>query len=1135
MSQIITVYVSSTTEDLRDYRTAARAAIRDLGLVPILLERFPAQDAAAVRARHRMVNRAAIYVGIYAWRYGWVPSESVGGQAGLSIPALEHTWAEEQGIPRLYFLLDPTHPWPDIPPYVDADPAAQAQLAAFKKQLQDEPGAFTFTTPDDLETALKVALSDVVKDLTGTLPAVGGWRRPAARLALANFVGRQDDATRLGALLTSGEGVAVLRGGGGIGKTALALHLADHLDFPGGVLWVSLGPDAVRPEAVVPPILAAWVEAHAEGRTLAPGDLTPERVRALLSDAPGRMLAVVDDVWHVEPARELHKALPDGTALLITTLDARVEAPGHNYTLQPLSSADALDLLTDRLREAGIDAEPLSGVLRALSRLLEGHALALDLMARLLIEQGAERASELLEGLAANLDGNTPLHALTLEQAIERADPLEAALYLSYGGLGYGFDAIREDLQAKFRALSVIAPGASFERRTAFAVWGLGTADATLSESSAEYAEGALAELVRAGLLEHLPDRDRYALHIVPHLYARALSAQAGEHDAALGHYIRHVIGDLAAGLAEHPTQGTNLDHLHYVGTLLLDRIQRDVLGDTTLEALAEPESSLALPDTDDLPDAAQWLVWGRDFAVITAGYVLHRLFNAEGRRWLSLGLACARLTGDRERTALFVDGLAAWHTQHGNADRSMSYLETSCRIYRDNDNREAEVAALDRLSELYNAHGRTADALDLYKRAVRLKRDLGDQAGEAVTMAQMGRVYSSAGQTQRALNLFQQALPRLREAGNQGAEARALHDIGEIHNATGEHRRALELFQQALPLHRAAGDRAGEARTLNNIGEVFFTAGQTQRALEVYEQALAMLREEHDQTGIARALNNIGEVYSHTHENQKALEYFQAALPLHRESADRIGEARTLYNLAHLYTNKKQYEPALKLYRESLRIAREIGDRRGEAHTLNGIGGCYHATDQPQRALEVYQQALPLYRAMSDRAGEATMLNNVGLIFRATGEYERALTFYRQALPLYRALGDQAGEAAALNNMGLVYRALGQPQRTLDLYQEALALRRTLGDRAGEALLLFNIGMVLHKAFGRTTEAIGYLEQCVTIEEAIGHRDLKHDRATLDKLRRLLAGGTPPSDPVSPAETGPDEDTAPPDHEEDA
>ncbi len=787
MSQIITVYVSSTTEDLHDYRAAARAAIRDLGLVPILLERFPAQDAAAVRARRRMLGRAAIYVGIFAQRYGWVPSEAVGGQAGLSIPALEHAWAEEQDTPRLYFMLDPAQPWPDTPPYVDDDPEAQTQLAAFKARIQDEPGAFTFTTPDDLESALKVALSDVVKELTGTLPVVGGWRRPAPPLALANFVGRHDDVTRLGALLTAGEGVAVLRGGGGIGKTALALHLADHLDFPGGVLWVSLGPDARRPEAVVPPILAAWAEAHATGRTLAPGDLTPERVRALLSDAPGRMMAVLDDVWHVEPARELHKALPDGTALLITTLDARVEAPGHNYTLQALSSTDALDLLTDRLREAGIDAVPLSGVLRALSCLLEGHALALDLMARLLIEQGADRASELLEGLAANLDGHTPLHALALEQTIERADPVEAALYLSYGGLGYGFDAIRDDLQAKFRALSVIAPGASFERGSAYAVWGLGTVDATLSESSAEYAEGALAELVRAGLLEHLPDLDRYRLHIVPHLYARALSAQAGEHDAALAHYIRHVIGDLAVGLAKHPAamgdpaQGANLDHVHYVGTLLLERIQRDVLGDTTLELLAEPETPLALPDIDDLRDAAQWLGWGRDFAVFTAGYVLHRLFNDEGRRWLSLGLACARLTGDRERTALFVDGLAAWHTQHGNADRCMSYLETSCRLYRELNHREAEVAALDRLSELYNAHGRAADALDLYKRTLRLKRDLGDDAGEAVTMAQMGRVYSSAGQTQRALNLFQQALPRLREAGNQGAEARALHDIGEI------------------------------------------------------------------------------------------------------------------------------------------------------------------------------------------------------------------------------------------------------------------------------------------------------------------------------------------------------------------
>lgn len=144
------VFISSTYDDLIEYRAAVTEAILSLGLFPSGMENWPLRDENAIQLCQRKIEEAEVFVGIYAYRYGWTPD----GYDGKSITELEYDWATERKIPRLRFIMADTQPWPEKLKEKDAQPA----LNVFKSRLKQEVVGF-FTSPDDLKAQVIAALA----------------------------------------------------------------------------------------------------------------------------------------------------------------------------------------------------------------------------------------------------------------------------------------------------------------------------------------------------------------------------------------------------------------------------------------------------------------------------------------------------------------------------------------------------------------------------------------------------------------------------------------------------------------------------------------------------------------------------------------------------------------------------------------------------------------------------------------------------------------------------------------------------------------------------------------------------------------------------------------------------------------
>ncbi|RQW04565.1 DUF4062 domain-containing protein, partial [candidate division KSB1 bacterium] len=166
--QIPVVFISSTVEDLRPYRAAAKEAVISARCLPRMMEYFAAEGKNPPLAEcMRHIDDCDVLVVIVANRYGWIPKEQKKGEA-KSITWLECLHAGSQEKEVIAFILDPNKKdWP--PEYNEENIIAKAiqegtatpelfasvqqavkDLKDFKKWLNDRGVRADFVNTHDL-------------------------------------------------------------------------------------------------------------------------------------------------------------------------------------------------------------------------------------------------------------------------------------------------------------------------------------------------------------------------------------------------------------------------------------------------------------------------------------------------------------------------------------------------------------------------------------------------------------------------------------------------------------------------------------------------------------------------------------------------------------------------------------------------------------------------------------------------------------------------------------------------------------------------------------------------------------------------------------------------------------------------
>ena len=743
---------------------------------------------------------------------------------------------------------------------------------------------------------IRVPGKTALGDATRTLP-----RDKAA------FTGRRHELNRLRTFVTAALGtgqvmaVQAIDGMAGVGKTALAVHLAHQLadQFPDGQLFMPLHAHTAN-QAPADPAEVLYTLLTTMG---VPAQRIPAGVDARAAmwrdHLVGRkVLLVLDDAASHQQVEPLLPA-SDGCLVLVTSRQRLTALDAEVTSLNTLPRRDAETMFT-RLsgRRAGpADAAKVAEVVR-----LAGYLpLAISLLAGRLRHRDTWTVAHLATDLRLTRGRLLEIQAEDVAVA--------AAFDLSYRNLP-------ADQQRFFCCLG-LHPGTELDMHGAAAL-----ADVPVSVA---------VDHLDALYNDHLLDESapgRYRMHDLVRDYAQSRVRQDlpdGGRDAVarlLAYYQRTarvaediIYGKSPTGEDVAPSADTIVDVPTALAWLEAERANLAACVDL---AVRHGQNQQLIVQLQDALTSFRWITgpWEHD-------------------------IVAQRPAGDRHDDPV---GLAYTYSRSGHDlmttgdfAGAIKDFERALAIYRHLDLPELRKRKANTLSFLGIAQlgpGDVRAAIASQEQALVIFRELGYPLGEAYVLNELGVAYRTTGDLDKAEDAHTRARDMLRAVGSVRGEAFALLGLGAVQRLAGQAGKAIANLREALEIYRAIGSRIGEADALDELGAAVGATGDFAGAEALHTQALQVYRELHHQLGQAWTHNNRGVLLRAAGDIPRAIEAHRAALELAREVRGSLEEARALEGMAHCELDLGRDEDARAHLDEARAIYTAIGAETASTRT---------------------------------------------------------------------------------------------------------------------------------------------------------------------------------------------------------
>ncbi len=560
-----------------------------------------------------------------------------------------------------------------------------------------------------------------------------------------DFTGRDDELKDLIAQFDRGGIITGLRGMGGIGKTALALVLAEKLKgrFGDGQVFLKLNgtnSNPLKPSDAMAQVIRAFrgsaerlPEDQDELQSLYYSVLEDKNILLLLDNA--------DDRKQVQPLLP-----PKGCAVIITSRK-KFTLPGmpEPFLLDTLKPSDARDLLLRICPRIGCQADELAELCGYLP-------LALRASASLLAVKSDLNTESYLEELRSE---RTRIEMIGKE-GVDL--DVEASFNLSYSRLSAKMASV-------FCKLSVFP--SDF--------------DATAEEEICQdQRHMQLSDLVTWSLVEFDEGADRYHLHDLTRIFAASRLETATKTEVQQRH-AKHYENVLSSATQLY-IKGKQLAALRKFDAEWTNIQTGWIWAKQSYEA-----------DNQAVSLCSAYLNWP---------FLLDlRLYAKERILWLETGLAASRKQGNRSMEGVHLGNLGQAYAVLGDAKKAIEFYERALVIFREIRDRRGEGTALSNLSNVYIDLGDAKKAIEFYEQRLIIAREIRDRRGEGAALGNLGIAYDDLSDAKKAIKFYEQHLVIAREIGDQRGEGNALWNMSLSLDKLGQRAEAIDNAMLALKI----------------------------------------------------------------------------------------------------------------------------------------------------------------------------------------------------------------------------------------------------------------------------------------------------------------------------------------------